>query len=99
MRIARGSRDGRLARLGSPGDCRRPRQMVSLPGVSLDAGKPNMSDTMKIAGLSLPKEAPGAKGQSVVRFGEKAIELRLLTVEQVEQALNAQGDARRQGLD
>ena len=37
--------------------------------------------------------------QQVVRFGEKAIEMRLLTVDQVEEALAAQEDGRRRGLD
>jgi serine/threonine-protein kinase len=37
--------------------------------------------------------------QQIVRFGEKAIEMKLLTIDQVEEALGAQEDGRRRGLD
>ena len=37
--------------------------------------------------------------QQVVRFGEKAIEMKLLAIDQVEEALAAQEDGRRRGLD
>src|SRR5436853_4090754 len=37
--------------------------------------------------------------QQILRFGEKAIELRLLTIDQVEEALAAQEDGRKRGID
>src|SRR3712207_5700705 len=58
-----------------------------------------MATTIRSPCPSIPEEAAAARRTTLVRVGETPLELRLLTVEQAEQALSTRGEAGRQGID
>jgi len=80
-----------------PGEQRRP--SGEIPGASGRAPQqPQQPQQPLQQRTPTPQKAP-AQASHVMRFGEKAIELKVLTIEQVEEALAAQEDGRRRGID